>query len=67
MCILVVGCLYERMNRLFKRDAGEKDLFANSLARLTERIGGHKSHSAEPGARKSRVKAQGHSKEYFIN
>lgn len=55
------------MNPLFTRDAGEKDLFANSLARLAEGIAGHKSHSAQPGARKSRINAQGHSKEYFLN
>lgn len=59
MCILVVGPLYERMNQLFKRDTGEKDLFANSLARLAEGIAGHKSHSAQPGARKSRINALG--------
>lgn len=64
VCILVLGC---QINQLFKRDAGEKHRFANSLARLAEWIAGHRAHSAQPGARKSRINAQGRSKEYFIN
>lgn len=59
--ILAVDCLCE-MNLLFEKDPGE-----NSLASLTEWISGCKSHSAESGAWKSRINAQGYNKKYLIN
>lgn len=59
--ILAVDCLCE-MNLLFEKDPGE-----NSLASLTEWISGHKSHSAESGAWKLRINAQGYNKKYLIN